>query len=104
MVFWHQKLFTLTRFAQALRQTKFVITMLTYSSYDQGIADFQLEGFEDRQRRDLFLNSFDEDLQVAAKPHYEPELNSRRTRKPDAVLERIEQQREDESYETRRGI
>ena len=63
MVFWHQKLFKLTRFVQALRRAKFdVITMLTYSSYDQGIADFQLEGLDDRQRRDLFLNSFDEDL------------------------------------------
>ncbi len=99
LIFWHAKLFTLTRFVQALRQAKFdAITTLTYSSYDQGIVDFQLEGLDDRERRELLLESFDEDLQIAATQHFESEQHSKRTRKHDAVLERIGQQREDESF------
>ena len=44
LIFWHQKLFTLTRFVQALRQADFdMVTMLTFSSDSQGLADFQLK-------------------------------------------------------------
>ena len=99
LVFWHQKLFTLTRFVQALRQASFdEVTMLTFHADHQGLSDFQLKGLDDGQRRAMFQESFDEDLQIAATQHCEAEQHSRRTRKPDAILERIEREREDESF------
>ena len=99
LVFWHQKLFTLTRFVQALRQANFdMVTMLTFSSESQGLADFQLKGLDDNERRSMFQDAFDEDFQIAATQHYGAEQNSKRSRKADAVLERIERQREDETF------
>ena len=75
-----------------------MVTMLTFNAESQGLADFQLKDLDDTQRRSMFQDSFDEDLRIAASQHYEAEQNSRRTRKPDAVLERIERQREDETF------
>ena len=99
LIFWHQKLFTLTRFVQALRQAKFdMVTMLTFSPLSQGLADFQLQGLDDTQRMAMFLDTFDEDFQIAATQHSQSEQNSKRSRKPDAILERIEQEREDENF------
>ena len=99
LIFWHQKLVTLTRFVQALRQAKFdMVTMLTFSPLSQGLADFQLQGLDDTQRMAMFLDTFDEDFQIAATQHSQSEQNSKRSRKPDAILERIEQEREDENF------
>ena len=75
-----------------------MVTMLTFSSYSQGLVDLQLKGLDDGERRAMFLEALDEDFQVAATQHYEAEENSRRSRKPDAILERIEGEREDEHF------
>ena len=98
MAFWHQKLFTLTKFVQALRQAGAEnVTVITFASADQGFEDFQLKGLDDEERRAMFKERFDENVRIAATQHYTSETHSKQQRKPDAILERTEMKREDES-------
>ena len=95
MVFWHQKLFTLTDFVRAVGQAHFDdVTILTFSQENQGLIDFHLRGLDENERYNHLRRRFDEDLDIAARQHYLAENNSRRSRKQDAVLERIETERE----------
>ena len=95
MVFWHQKLFTLTDFVRAVGQAHFDdVTILTFSQENQGLIDFHLRGLDENERYNHLRRRFDVDLDIAARQHYMAENNSRRSRKQDAVLERIETERE----------
>ena len=97
-VFWHQKLFTLTKFVQAIRQAGVEeITIMTFGSYDQGFVDFRLRGLDDGERRAMLQEDFDRSQQVAATQHYHADASSRQNRKPDPIMEDIERKREDES-------
>ena len=97
-VFWHQKLFTLTKFVQAIRQAGVEeITIMTFGSYDQGFVDFRLRGLDDGERRAMLQDDFDQSQQVAATQHYHADASSRQNRKPDPIMEDIERKREDES-------
>ena len=97
-IFWHQKLFTLTKFVQAIRQAGVEgITIMTFSNYDQGFTDFQLKGLDDGERRAMLQEDFDQHQQVAATQHYHSDVNSKQNRKADPVLEDVERKREDEN-------
>ena len=99
MVFWHQKLFTLTDFVRAVCQAHFDdITVLTFSQENQGLIEFHLRGLDEYERYNHLKARFDEDLDIAARQHYMAENNSRRSRKQDATLERIETEREDVNF------
>ena len=95
MVFWHQKLFTLTDFVRAVGQAHFDdVMVLTFSQENQGLIEFHLRGLDEYERYNHLKARFDEDLDIAARQHYMAENNSRRSRKQDATLERIETERE----------
>ena len=97
-IFWHQQLFTLTKFVQAIRQAGVEgITIMTFSNRDQGFTDFQLKGLDDGERRAMLQEDFDQHQQVAATQHYQSDVNSKQNRKVDPVLEDVERKREDES-------
>ena len=97
-IFWHQKLFTLTKFVQAIRQAGVEgITIMTFSNRDQGFTDFQLKGLDDGERRAMLQEDFDQHQQVAATQHYQSDVNSKQNRKADPVLEDVERKREDEN-------
>eukprot|EP00434_Breviolum_minutum_P016525 symbB.v1.2.014565.t2/scaffold1068.1/size140200/6 len=99
MVFWHQKLFTLTDFVVAVCQAHFDdVMVLTFSQENQGLIEFHLKGLDEQERYNHLKTRFDEDLDIAARQHYMAENNSRRSRKQDATLERIETEREDVNF------
>ena len=99
MVFWHQKLFTLTDFVRAVGQAHFDdVMVLTFSQENQGLIEFHLRGLDEYERYNHLKARFDEDLDIAARQHYMAENNSRRSRKQDATLERIETEREDVNF------
>ena len=99
MVFWHQKLFTLTDFVRAVGQAHFDdVMVLTFSQENQGLIEFHLRGLDEYERYNHLKRRFDEDLDIAARQHYMAENNSRRARKQDAVLERIETERENVDF------
>ena len=47
---------------------------MTFSNYDQGFTDFQLQGLDDGERRDMLQRDFDQHLQVAATQHYQSDV------------------------------
>ena len=99
MVFWHEKLFTLTDFVRAVGQAHFDdVMVLTFSQENQGLIEFHLRGLDEYERYNHLKARFDEDLDIAARQHYMAENNSRRSRKQDATLERIETEREDVNF------
>ena len=50
---------------------------MTFSNYDQGFIDFQLQGLDDGERRAMLQADFDQHLQVAATQHYQSEVDSK---------------------------
>ena len=71
---------------------------LTFSQENQGLIEFHLKGLDEHERYNHLKTRFDENLDIAARQHYMAENNSRRSRKQDATLERIETEREDEQF------